>query len=809
MSVIAAGGVAAGASALASSTFNYNRANYQYDQGGRRFARYTTGFNMAQAQTKMYREDIEDLTKMTVCKQDTYHTIGTIFFVLNFQLIMAGRLGVHGPSPPGWLLGLYWTNICSALMFLTVFTWMAMHASARAQAGGAFLRTRNIRLPIPSPKQLDKARTTGNTFEKQRVGEMFRVPIVMPPPTDKDNPERDADDTPQKVPRWYQTDEVDMLYDGENGPLASGKGNPEHFELHRGLQEEWWGYDIYTRIGVCFFMSHWLQSASLYSMCHVFTELRCVWPAWTVVACFVAAHYGILQLDIVQPKGGLAVEKYVPMVPFFAVAAMSIDYSVLNPSAGATLVVYVLAWCGYILQMAWALRLYDLAKPRCQQDVKEVPGRPWTPGDWPMPTAFMECAYIVSAPKKLPDDQTCLLQELKAGKGCKEQRSPARKMQQGEPSLHAWKLFRGACITTICMWVLIIFGRAFETFNGERQLLKQENRVERWPSHIQPWMSPWSRFGSRNEWCHAGGCDRRLSQDQAEVAQMAQKLISVLNPVVHAFQAQSAPQAAPAGFALPQQLAEVAWPEGLVPEHLAARDEDNLVAALARNRRGAMFKVLEPAAGGRVAELAPFALHGLEEELGEVRGGTFSPSGLMLTMQFGDVAECTGLPVQGTWSCHRLGPRLPTFGASLRSAVASRVAGSDRLRAAVAMAEEGASEEEATLLLLEAAPGLEAWAPVGEVRLPVPGDRARLSLSPSAEAVFVSSERGEVLEWPFGVAEPRVQVPAAQGGSSTARWHASCPMGGGQHLVHLATQAFETAPKLYVRAAAASTSAAL
>ena len=29
--------------------------------------------------------------------------------------------------------------------------------------------------------------------------------------------------------------------------------------------------------------------------------------------------------------------------------------------------------------------------------------------------------------------------------------------------------------------------------NGERQLLKQEGRVERWPSHMQPWMPPWTR----------------------------------------------------------------------------------------------------------------------------------------------------------------------------------------------------------------------------------------------------------------------------------------------------------------------------
>ena len=43
------------------------------------------------------------------------------------------------------------------------------------------------------------------------------------------------------------------------------------------------------------------------------------------------------------------------------------------------------------------------------------------------------------------------------------------------------------------MWLLIMCGRAFEMVNGERQLLKQEGRVERLPSHMQPWMARWRR----------------------------------------------------------------------------------------------------------------------------------------------------------------------------------------------------------------------------------------------------------------------------------------------------------------------------
>merc|ERR1719336_1818648 len=535
----------------------------------------------------MYREDIEDLTKLTVTKQDTYHTIGTIFFVLNFQLIMAGRLGVHGPSPPGWLLGLYWTNICSALCFLAVFTWMAMHASARATAGSAFMRTRHIRLPIPTPKQLDQARTTGNRFEKQRVAEVFRIPFIMKPQEDKNPTPKDPNEK-RRIPKWYQEDEVGELHDGESG--ANPRGNPEHFEQHRGLHEEWWQYDVYSRIGVFCFMSHWLSSASLYSMCHVFTELRCIWPAWTVTACFVASHYGIINLDILYKDNsglsGFPVEKVFPLVPFFAVAGMTIDYSVANPNRSFQLAVYFLAWCGYALQFAWALRLYELARPREQKEDDEMPGRPWTPGEWQLPPAFEEAVYVVSAPKKTDATQTCLKQELKLGR-----QGTAGEGKLAQPSVssdHAWKLFRGACISTIAMWSLIICGRAFEQANGERMLLKQEGRVERWPSHIQPWMPPWSRFGTRNEWCHAGGCDRRLGQEAGDVSHMAQELIAVLRPLAHALEPSSQPLEAERVSIMPHAI-DVAWPGDLRPVHLAVAGD--LVAALAHDRRGVLLKV--------------------------------------------------------------------------------------------------------------------------------------------------------------------------------------------------------------------------
>jgi hypothetical protein len=771
---------AAGVAAVAKGAFNYNRENYFFD-AGLRFARFNTGYSMAMAQVSQYREDISDLTELTVGKADTYHGVGTICFVLNFQLIMAGRLGVHGPAPPGWLMGMYWTNICSALMFLVMFTWMAMHSGARATAGAANMRTRTVRLPIPTPKMLDEARMLGNEFEKQRVVDIFRVPFVAPaakesvedPETGKRVPISD-----RRMPRWYH-DEVAELRKDEGGAAPSPNSNPEHFELYRGLQEEWWGYDVYSRIGITFFFSNWLASVSLYSMCHVFTELRHIWPAWTVVACFATAHYGILRLEITPPADSAMppMEKVVPFVPVLAVAAMTIDYSVLDPHPVWLGLIYGLAWIGYGTYFLWALRMYDLARPRHVKEAPEMPGQPWTPSEWPLPPAFKNCVYFVSAPKYLEPGNTCLLQEMKAAKGEEGQKAPLKKARECQPAMLPWKLFRGACITKISMWILIMFGRGFEQLNGERQLLKQEGRVERWPSHMQPWMAPWTRKGSRNEMCHAGGCDRRLSDADSEVSTTAQQLIATLGPLAQAFDAEKGRKAAPA---VPKLVGKkVSWPAAMRPSILASHAE-HLIALERSTGKGAYLLATAPAGA------TEFMLNGVE---GDVLGATMDQAGLVLTMSSGAIAECIGLPIDGAWACRKA--EAPVLPAGLASAAAARDA-AGKLRAAVVFP----GDDSVTLLDADGA----EWAPVGEVHVPGAkslGHAPKLSMGASAKELLISTADGAVHQRVVEGKAVSKKVVAAAPAGSTKMWHTACSLGG-DRVAHIAHHG--AVPELFVSA---------
>jgi len=797
MATAAAAASAATATAVAKGAFGYNRANYMFDQG-LRFGRYTAGYNFAMGQAAQYREDIRDMALHTTGKQDTYHVVGVIFFVLSFQLIMAGRLGVHGPAPPGWILGIYWTNICSAICYLVTFIWLSLHASARANSGAAHMLTRNVRLPIPSPKQLDKARRTGNSYEKQRMSDVFRVPFVAPANKDTEPPidDDDVEAGNRRMPRWYLQDEKSDLYTGEGAGLPEANAVPDHFALYQGLQQEWFGHDCYARVGMLYFITHWLAAVNIMQMCHCFTELRALWPAWSCCAMFCTANYCILTIDVQNPKEGqvcfpIRMEKIAPWMPFLLVTGMTIDYSILDPSAAWTGLIYFLSFVCYLVYLLFEIRLFSLAIPSSEKETRDVPGRP---AGW-LPAAFHDMVYIVTPPTHLEPGQSCLQQEMRAGKSASPD-APVKKARESEPSMFPWKIFRGAIITAIAMWVFIIFGRVFEVVNGERQLLKQEGRVMRWPSHMQVWMVPWTRSGewsTRQSWCHAGGCDRRLTQSEVEenrrVVKVAQRVAGALSAVADLLEVANPTTTPPPQKVFPVMTVRthpVMWPEQMRPMVLAAHSAGHVVA-LDHAHRGAMIRMVGAALSTDGA--SSFDLHGVQH-LGEVLGATFGERGLLLAMANGGLAECAGLPEGGLWKCEEaLGLRLPNGGVSLESAAAVRVG--NLIRAAVRFVGEPG------VVLLEREDRADAmWLPAGEIRMPrYAAGRPHFSLALNGDEMHISMGDGGVMKWTFGKQEPEmVAAPSMAAMPGAATWHGLCHVGGSR-FAHLASAA-GTAPQL-------------
>lgn len=783
---MAAHAAAAGAAAtgvVGFGAFKYNRENFLFDQG-QRYARYTSGYTFAIEQAEMYREDIRDLTELTTSKQDFFFFAGVIFFVIILQLIMAGRLGVHGPAPPGWLLGLYWINTGCSLMFLCLSTWLSSHASARATAGMTHLLTHHVRLPIPSPQQLDKARKFATQFENERVGDMVRVPFLMP--NNKEKPV--ASDTeakggkkakPRRMPKWY-TDEQAELHNGTSG---FAPGVPEHFERYRHLQQEWWAHDIYSRIGFLYTFQCWLHGASLYTQCHAFAELRALWPAWSCTFIFVCCHYCLLKIDIVSAPNGrmhnFPIENIAPLMPIFTVLGMSLDFSALAPTAGWRALIYIIAWCAYIIQILWAFRLYDVAEPAAHAEMPEVPGQPWWPGEFPVPASFQHALYLVTPPKALEPGMTCLQQEMKATKSGK---AVPQEAHREVPPLFAWKIFRGGIFTFIAVTIFVTCGRVIEQINGERWFMKQEGRVMRWPSHMQPWMSPWSRQDAeRGEWCHTGGCDRRLDDFENDmmgqpksVAALAARLSGILGTVSDALEpaGPAALLAQPAGALEPVKLG---WTTPLDASLLACGKRGNLAAFAQHDGTGASLPL-----SGAGAAVSPFSLAGVES-LGPFVGTHWDDNGLMLASATGDLAQCDEGPQGSLWRCRRLPHRLPTGGYAIEKAAVARTA-QGQLRAAVV----AAGEPELALFESDG----EEWLPAGGVQLPPhlhDGALRSISFTSEVESIILSGADGSVLKWPLGAHRPSMVAAPQPGGAMPfgRMWQAACELEGGRY-VHLA-----------------------
>jgi len=173
------GGVVGAASCVATATkdvWDYNRENYMYDRKMRQKQELQVmGFRVRQAE--LWREDVRDLVDLTEKKMDYYMVVCTLALEFCITMLTEGRLE---PGTPTWLLRFYLLTLCSALLYMLLALWLAMHASVVAQGSCARLLTQFVRLPIPTWDELEACRTYGASFEAQGVAEQLRVPFVQP-----------------------------------------------------------------------------------------------------------------------------------------------------------------------------------------------------------------------------------------------------------------------------------------------------------------------------------------------------------------------------------------------------------------------------------------------------------------------------------------------------------------------------------------------------------------------------------------------------------------------------------------------------
>lgn len=214
--------------------FEYNRENFIFDRTLNQQRVYQIQ-KMRVAQVKLYRDDLRHLFDLTIRKMDMYLLFDILLLLFEGGLFYDGRLPAGSPA---WLLWLWTMSLGSAMFFLTLSVFFAIHASITAQTFQVRLLTQWLRLPIPSARDIHAAAAAATEFEETRARDMLRVPGVVVPPRNTDPFQciEKFPDVPNELLKSDLTSDYTLFV--------------EHFYLFRDMQRHWQGFDAYCRIGM-------------------------------------------------------------------------------------------------------------------------------------------------------------------------------------------------------------------------------------------------------------------------------------------------------------------------------------------------------------------------------------------------------------------------------------------------------------------------------------------------------------------------------------------------------------------------------
>lgn len=500
--------------------WNYNRTNYKFDQG-LRWKRYIAGRQFSVAQFGMFREDVSDLTSVATNKLKIYAPVMVLGCAYCLQILVEGRSGTMLPGPPTFISGLYFQCVGVAFLFFVLGAWLALHAAMRAQVASAQLRTRKVRLPVPTQRQLDSARKLLSTFEEQIITDMVGLPYVMPnggdsprcnEPFAKGKSNKNSKGSKLKAelgkgqekqekglrmpgftkgnPTWANKEvDADAIFPkaSSNGFGKDGTPQPyEHFELVREAQKEWWCAEAYMRICFLFGYMHLILALAYWVVIHCVSELLMIWCANLCAAALTATVWLMFRLDVLPEAGGsLPLEA---CGPFLAAVALALAYtrdprqSVIDIERG--IAIFIVS-----LQIVWTLRLYAVSRPSSGNPdhmALERGGNYFNRSaacDKPawLPKAFQHVSYMIAPPKT--KEQLARENKYREGKAIADDEMIAVDMTP-------WYYVRAAFIVILVGWAVQISGLIVEAIMGERMLT------------TIPGAPPWTRAGQWFGWEH-------------------------------------------------------------------------------------------------------------------------------------------------------------------------------------------------------------------------------------------------------------------------------------------------------------------
>jgi len=296
----------------ATDIFDYNRENFQWDQE-LRFKKNETRLGMQIERFDLFREDIEDLVNLTVGKMDMYHSVGEIFLAFSLTLYTEGRLSDKSPF---FYTSMYFFSTACAWIYILLAVWLAVYASITAHSFGVRIRTRYVRLPIPSLDYITRLTARLTDFEKQNVQDLMRVPFSTSEAPNwqyRGSPEPGSSSSfnAQRRPGPSSGPEAELLgpgiaaLQGEHVMGAHAAHVDKHVQLYRQLQSKWQCFDAYARVCMAIGVNNLLQAVNFFVIGITLVNSRAPSCGYALTCIFQMCRLALGYLDIAGVNAGI------------------------------------------------------------------------------------------------------------------------------------------------------------------------------------------------------------------------------------------------------------------------------------------------------------------------------------------------------------------------------------------------------------------------------------------------------------------------------------------------------------------------
>ena len=256
--------------------FSYNRETFKFDAEIHQQEQFMRQ-KMRTRQIMLYREDLRDLFGLTIGRMDSYMLVNVLMMGICGEMYYKGRTPTNVPV---WIFWIWSITLSSAMFFLLLSLWLALHASVDAQTFMTRSLTQWLRLPVPSKKEIEEATLHAEDFESKGVSSFVKIPVAV-------NLETPAERATLNDPSAIALRESLRLdYDRFR----------DHFKLFNSVHRKWQGHEAYTRVCTYMGTNQLLFAVAYFGIAYYGLDFATPWVGWAIAA--LTTVVGILHARI-------------------------------------------------------------------------------------------------------------------------------------------------------------------------------------------------------------------------------------------------------------------------------------------------------------------------------------------------------------------------------------------------------------------------------------------------------------------------------------------------------------------------------